>query len=92
MIPLSLNRAHTLFASPLDLDEFVRTVHANFHYWRDVEHLEEIARAAFLKARVTGELQTFTVRIRKADEDTGLEFLSLMFGVELAGIRLQCVG
>jgi hypothetical protein len=91
MIPLSLNRAHALFASPLPLEEFLKTVHENFHYWRDAELVEETARASFLKTTVTGEAQTFIVRIRKADEDAGLEFLSLRFGVELSRIRLQSV-
>lgn len=79
MIPLSFQRAWSLFGSSLTYSEFVDVVDKNPHHWRDAEVVRETAFAAEIKAKITGEAQSFIVRIRKADEDAGLEFVSLVF-------------
>jgi len=82
MIPLSIKRATVLFPGAQRLEEFLEVVNANFHYWRDKEVLEEEARAAKLRATLTGQIQELRVRVRKSEEDAGLEFLTLVFAVE----------
>ena len=82
MIPLPLQRARALFAEPLPLETFDEVVDRNPHYWRDAEAVRDAALAAHRKWVLTAEVQTFVVRVRRADDDAGLEFLSLVFEVE----------
>jgi hypothetical protein len=77
MIPLSFQRASLLFSAPLSSERFVKVVETNFHYWRDVDAVKDAFVAANLKAAVTGEPQTFCTRVKRADHDPGLEYLTV---------------
>ena len=66
----------------MSLQTFDGILDKNPHYWRDVETVQETAAAAQRKWHITAEPQVFGVRVRKADDDPGLEFVTLIFEVQ----------
>jgi hypothetical protein len=89
MIPLSLQRASLLFSEPLSSNEFVKVIEANFHYWRDIDAVKDAFQAATLRASLTGEPQTFCTRVKRADHDPGLEFLTLTWETVSSQVTLK---
>lgn len=79
MIPLSFQRAWVLFGEHVSLQEFQDRVDKNHLYWCDVEAVRDAAVDATRKWHLTGEPQAFSVRVRRAAEDRGLEFVTLVF-------------